>query len=192
MHPVDETIKLQNDSTSVILNCLANGASSYLWEKQNDGIPSDAEGVNSNELVLINLQPSDDGQYRCVAINEHGRNYSDYASLTIIGTVTLPHDHPVFEVYLCIAKPPEAMVTPSLLRVDERQSATLRCSAIGVGADSFTYQWWLNNVLINGETGPALMITSTTSTDTGDYSCIVGNKYGGFGVSDIATLILSK
>jgi len=87
MHPVDETIKLQNDTTSVFLTCLANGASSYLWEKQNDGIPSNAEGADSNELVLVNLQPSDDGHYRCVAFNEHGRNYSDYATLTIIGTV---------------------------------------------------------------------------------------------------------
>jgi len=84
------------------------------------------------------------------------------------------------------------IATPPLLRVDEGQSATLRCSATGVGADSFTYQWWLNNDLINGKTGPTLIIPATSHTDTGGYSCIVGNKYGGFGVSDVATLILSK
>ena len=195
IHPVDETVKLQNDTTSVILTCLASGASSYLWERLNDGIQSNAEGANSNELVLVNLKPSDDGQYRCIAINEHGTNYSDYATLTIIGTLSVMLYYSLMAMLclMCIvAKPPKVIVTPSLLNVDEGQSATLRCSATGVGADSFTYQWWLNNVLINRETEPALIIAATSQTDTGDYSCIVGNKYGGFGVSDVVTLILSK
>lgn len=64
---------------------MANETVSYTWEKQNDDIPPNAEGVNSNTLTLIGITPTDSGHYRCIAINEHGRNYSDYATIIITG-----------------------------------------------------------------------------------------------------------
>ena len=78
-------MKVNNDTTNIQLHCMANGAVSYEWENQNGVIPTDAEGVNSATLTLIGITPKIGGQYRCVAINEHGRNYSDYATIIVTG-----------------------------------------------------------------------------------------------------------
>ena len=80
------TINLVNDYTNVSLTCKADGASSYNWERQNDVIPFDSTGVNSDTLTLINLQPEDAGNYRCVATNVNGSKMSEFATAIIHGT----------------------------------------------------------------------------------------------------------
>ena len=64
---------------------MAEGASSYYWERRGDDIPTDALGTQTNTLTLVTLIPPDEGQYRCVAVNQHGNNFSDYAMLRING-----------------------------------------------------------------------------------------------------------
>ena len=81
--PINVKINLINNYTNVSLTCKADGASSYIWEKQNGVVPHDSTGVNTNTLNLINLQPEDAGNYRCVAINSYESSESDYATVTI-------------------------------------------------------------------------------------------------------------
>jgi len=84
-HPMDTTVTLVNDTTSVLLTCEADGATLYRWERQSGSISSDATGVNTNALIIINLTPEDAGRYRCVAINGSGSTESSYATLTVNG-----------------------------------------------------------------------------------------------------------
>jgi len=100
-HPVDTWIEINNDTTSVQFTCMAAEASSYYWQRaDNDSIPADSLGTQSSTLTLFNIKPTDDGEYRCVAVNEHGRNYSEYAKLTITGNNNLWSCHDVFLQYL--------------------------------------------------------------------------------------------
>lgn len=84
-HPVDITVEVNNESTSVTFVCMADEASSYFWERENGNIPSNAEGVNSSSLLLHNILPHDNGRYQCVAENKNGKTYSNFAVLTVTG-----------------------------------------------------------------------------------------------------------
>ena len=84
-HPMDAVFELFTNFINHTLTCEADGASSYNWERQNDVIPSDSTGVNTNALTLINLQPEDAGNYQCVATNASGNSVSNYAEITISG-----------------------------------------------------------------------------------------------------------
>ena len=79
-------IEINNHSTSVQFTCVAAGASSYYWMRRgSDDIPYGASGTRTNTLTLVNIIPPDAGEYRCVAVNQHGQNYSNYAKLIIEG-----------------------------------------------------------------------------------------------------------
>jgi len=79
------SVTLVNDTTSVSLTCEADGATSYYWERQSGSIPNSAIGVNTNTLTIINIQPEDAGNYRCLATNASGSTESNYATLTVNG-----------------------------------------------------------------------------------------------------------
>ena len=82
---MNKTARITNDSVRVDFMCMADGALLYFWRKENGSISSTAEGINTNKLLLQNILLSDSGHYQCVAVNENGRSYSNYAMLTVEG-----------------------------------------------------------------------------------------------------------
>ena len=82
---MSKIVRITNDSVRIDFICMADGALSYFWLKENGSISSTAEGIKTNNLLLQNILPSDSGRYQCVAVNENGRSYSNYATLTVEG-----------------------------------------------------------------------------------------------------------
>ena len=86
---MDTTVEINNESTTVILTCMANKTLSYYWQRYNNSDHSNTMLVGSENLVLHNVLPSESGRYRCVAENMYGISYSDYATLFIKGIANL-------------------------------------------------------------------------------------------------------
>ena len=70
------------------LTCEVEEASFYYWEREKDVLLSNAIGVNTNTLTLINIQSEDIGNYRCVATNGSGSSKSNYVAVTINSKAT--------------------------------------------------------------------------------------------------------
>ena len=83
-------------------------------------------------------------------------------------------------------------VTPTEEQVRKGESIEFVCSATGLGANNFTYQWFLNDLPVVDQAMPTLIINDVTEDDTGDYVCFVRNPYGDIGQSGVARLILGK
>ena len=189
LHPRNKTVRINNDSVRVEFMCLANGALSYFWLKENGSISSTAEGINTNNLLLQNILPSDSGHYQCVAVNENGRSFSNSATLTVEGTIILVIFVEIY-VYILTVLPPEVHISPTEVQTTEGKTVELFCRAHGLGANSFTYQWFFNDLPVTGQTTPNLVISEVSEGNAGDYVCFVRNSYGGIGQSEIARLIL--
>ena len=86
-HPSNEIVSLKNESKNItiILTCMANETSSYYWEREGGAIPIASIGVHTNTITLMDVQPEDSGNYRCVAFvcSTSNRSYSNYATVTV-------------------------------------------------------------------------------------------------------------
>jgi len=83
-------------------------------------------------------------------------------------------------------------ITPGEVKVKKGERTEFTCSATGVDASNFKYQWFLNKVLITGQNTSTLVINAVTEDNTGDYTCSVSNSYGGIGNSKVARLTLGN
>ena len=63
------------------------------------------------------------------------------------------------------------------------------CSATGMGANSFLYQWLLNDLPVTDQDTSTLIIGAVSENNTGDYQCFVRNQYSGIGQSKVTRLI---
>lgn len=83
-------------------------------------------------------------------------------------------------------------VIPTVETVKKGEHTKFNCSAIGVGAGDFKYQWYLNGfaVSVDGSMSSVLVINSVSKDNIGNYTCIVSNSFGGFGQSGVARLYL--
>ena len=78
------------------------------------------------------------------------------------------------------------------IEVSKGKHFNLLCSATGVGADNFIYQWFLNGFPVTGQDTSTLVIAAVSEDNIGDYKCFVRNQYNGIGQSEVVTLILGK
>ena len=78
------------------------------------------------------------------------------------------------------------------VRVRKSERVEFVCSATGLGAGNFIYQWFLNGLPIADRDTSTLVIGTVSEDDTGDYKCFVRNQYNGTGQSEVVILVLGK
>jgi len=69
-------------------------------------------------------------------------------------------------------------VGPPSQIVEVTQFAKLTTTVSGVGMEDFRYQWRHNGEDVKGETSDALIIDRVSMDHSGDYECVVSNKFG--------------
>ena len=125
--------------------------------------------VTTNILVLTNAQPEQSGTYTFVV--------SNFA----VGAVEFP-------CYVAIGEtqPPVLVSEPTNITVRAGEQAAFYVTA--TGQEPLSYQWWFNDsVLLEGATGPALIINPARPEDAGAYRVVVSNAAGAV-TSRVATL----
>ena len=70
--------------------------------------------------------------------------------------------------------------------------AEFNCSVVGVTADDFSYQWFLNKAIVAGQNTSTLVIDEASEYSAGDYTCSAKSSYGSIGRSQVARLILGE
>lgn len=115
-------------------------------------------------LFINNLKMEDTGIYQCIASNEAGET-SIYTWLKIK------------------TSPPIMQTAPANLTVLDGKDATIACRAVGAPTPNVT--WYFNDSLIINLSGRLqaldegdLLITSTTTADSGKYTCVRSNDAG--------------
>ena len=81
-------------------------------------------------------------------------------------------------------------VDPPSQSVEVTRPVKLTTTVSGVGKEHFSYQWRHNGADINGETSNTLTIDSLTIDHSGNYECVVENKYGDRVTSNVSQLIV--
>ncbi|CAC5377793.1 unnamed protein product [Mytilus coruscus] len=81
-------------------------------------------------------------------------------------------------VYLTVTgdAPTSIAISPSPITVNEGQTITATCTALG--SPTISYTWFKGNSNTQLSTGSVLQITSSTRTDAGTYQCRASNTYG--------------
>jgi len=71
---------------------------------------------------------------------------------------------------------PVITAQPDDVTVAAGQSAAFDVTATGTGP--LAYQWWFNNALVSGGTGPTLVLSTVQPSDAGEYRVVVFNAAG--------------
>ncbi|XP_052737459.1 protein sidekick isoform X2 [Bicyclus anynana] len=159
-------------------------------------------------LVISNLKMDDMGIYQCISSNEAGES-SIYTWLKIKTkeNIRLPRSHMKLIRMRTTDKkaktfkfdtgtsPPIMQSAPANLTVLDGKDATIVCRAVGAPTPNVT--WYFNDSLIINLSGRLqaleegdLLITSTTSVDSGKYTCVRANDAGSVSGEAFLTILV--
>ncbi|MDB6092628.1 MAG: hypothetical protein JWM32_190, partial [Verrucomicrobia bacterium] len=158
--------------STVVLSAVATGfpaPSSYQWYKNNVAV----SGATSNTLTLVNVQPSDAGNYTVNVIGTAGVAASNSALLTVTAAVLAA---------------PSFTQQPASVWVAPGSNPTFTAAVSGTPAP--TLQWCKNGVPIPGATNVTLSLSNVQSADAGAYT-VVATSSAGTVTSAAATLTVS-
>jgi YVTN family beta-propeller protein len=114
-------------------------------------------GETNTMLVLTNTQPSS-FRYGIVVSNEEGAVTSRLARVTVL-------------------VPPGIGSQPTDRSIETGSRATNQ--VIALGTNPLFYQWRRNNADLPGKTQSSIVFSNATAADSGNYTVVVTNAYGG-------------
>lgn len=124
----------------------------YQWFRFNEPIPNS----NSPMLQISDVTPSDSDYYRCEV-------YADGCDTVTSGAVMLS-----------VSDAPNILEGPASGWICEGMGISLYVAAEDNGS-GITYQWLHNGDIMPDVMGPNLMVDDVTVSDSGTYTCLVGN-----------------
>jgi predicted outer membrane repeat protein len=148
LHQPDNYIGCAGDT--VVFSVGTQHPSFYQWQKDGEEIP----GATQNELILEDITPQDDGNYKCLVTNSFG------------SLETNP-------VYLIARSAPEFIRQPEDMWAIEGERTTI--NSIVNGTPPMSFQWYKDGNLLPGKTYPDLLIPDTDPGDEGRYHCVARN-----------------
>jgi hypothetical protein len=173
--PVDTKVCVASKAVFTA-NAVLNGGNdpiNYQWYFNGAALVDDARisGATTSTLTIMNVGYADEGNYYCEASSP---NATTVASKTAKLTIMLP---PMFDV-----QPTDATLV-------EGEKLTLTATASG--EEPITYQWYKDDVMINGATENTFIIDGVLLTDAGFYYCEATNECGKT-KSTIAQVVVNK
>jgi hypothetical protein len=166
--PPTNTVANEGDTVTFSVGKRGLPPPSFQWFFKDTPIP----GARFAFLVLTNVQPGHQGEYRVVLSNLFGVVQSTNAVLQVNRLPT----------------PPRWLDASGDLTVFEGQSPTFRVAATGVPQP--TYQWYFNDVAIPGARQNSYTVWFAKITDTGSYSAVASNTNGA--VTNTARLVVTS
>ncbi|MFA5542228.1 MAG: immunoglobulin domain-containing protein [Bacilli bacterium] len=163
-HPQDTVLDLGGTGTLSVL-ARGGGTLSYQWYKGDTKITGADEAI----LTFDTVSEDDVGYYRVVITNE-------------IGTATS------YKAYVTVASLPFVLVNPvgGTFNVGSRCTMTV----LGDGTPPIKYQWYKDDVILEGKTGKTLSISSVSSSNAGEYKVSITNLSGSI-FSDSAIIMVN-
>jgi hypothetical protein len=162
-HPMDQTA---NAGSTVTFSVAATGTAPLYYQWQYYG--SDMPGRTAANLVLTNVQSSDQGYYEVVVSNALGSVTSDGAYLTV-----------------GFSSGPSIFVQPQSQTVQPGGSVSF--SVFASGDPPLRYQWRKHGTNLPGATSSSLTLTNVQAANAGPYTVVVTN-FSGSVTSDVAVL----
>ncbi|MGH0154285.1 UNVERIFIED_CONTAM: hypothetical protein FKN15_057454 [Acipenser sinensis] len=155
---VNQSLEVMEGST-VYLSCTvdSNPPPRITW-LQEDTLVWEETGQNST-LVLMEIQPSQEGLYTCIADNDYGSRNQSF--------------------YLAVKFPPRDPSVNSSLTVLEGSSVVLHCSTEGNPVPTLT--WFKDGTLISNIVASDLSILEIPNISyegDGEYRCLAENEHG--------------
>jgi len=134
---------------------------SFQWQFEGKDLP----GATNPVLTLVDVQPSQAGDYSVTVGNAYGLARSDSASMTVAplllnGVQCQPFTHIAYA------------------------GSTASFNALAQGLD-LRYQWFSNGVALDGATNSTLTLVNVQLTQTASYSLSVSNSGGRLSSADI-------
>lgn len=156
------TSKCEGESYTMMVDATGSPEITFQWQKNYIDIP----GETNNVLILSNLIPSDEADYRCLVTNSCETKYSNQA-------------------FIEVKEAPDITSQPQdeILYFGNDASFTVNAT----GDEPLSYQWYGPSGLMENDTLSQLQITGVSADDVGNYYCTITNICGS-ATSNSATL----